>query len=87
MKTHTITIKQDDICEDTNEFFYSTISLESGTSQITVIQPQVMVIIDDSMEVECGECRMNIDRYMSASLCLDTWISILPLRRSYDCGL
>ena len=80
MKTHTITINQDDICEDTN---YSTISLESGTSQITVIQPQVMVIIDDSMEVECGECRM----YMSASLCLDTWISILPLHRSYDCGL
>ena len=83
MKIHTITIKQDMICEDANEFFYSTISLESGTSQITVIQPQVMVIIDDSMEVECGECRM----YMSASLCLDTWISILPLRRSYDCGL
>ena len=54
MKTHTITINQDDICEDTNELFYSTISLESGTSE-------VMVIIDDSMEVECGECRMNID--------------------------
>ena len=76
MKTHTIRINQDMTCEDRNEFFYSTISLESGTSQITVIQPQVMVIIDDSMEVECGERRMNIDRYMSASLCLDTWISI-----------
>ena len=87
MKTHTIRINQDMTCEDRNELFYSTISLESGTSQITVIQPQVMVIIDDSMEVECGECRMNIDRYMSASLCLDTWISILPHHRSYDCGL
>ena len=83
MKTHAIRINQDMTCEDRNKLFYSAISLESGTSQITVIQPQVMVIIDDSMEVECGECRM----YMSASLCLDTWISILPLNRSYDCWL
>ena len=60
MRTHTIMINQDLTCEDTNEFFYSSVSLESGTFQITVIQPQVMVIIDDSMEVECGKCRIGI---------------------------
>ena len=60
MRTHTIIINQDMTCEDTNEFFYSSVSLESGTFQITVIQPQVMVIIDDSGEVECGKCRIGI---------------------------
>ena len=53
MKTHTITIKQDMSCESTNEFFYSTISLSSGVS---MIQPRVRVIIDDSREAECGKC-------------------------------
>ena len=53
MKTHTITINQDMSCEDTNELFYSTISLPSG---ISMIQPRVRVIIDDSRETECGKC-------------------------------
>ena len=55
MKTHTITIKQDMKvqCESTNVFFYSTISLSSG---ISMIQPRVRVIIDDSGETECGKC-------------------------------
>ena len=53
MKTHTITIKQDMSCESTNVFFYSTISLSSG---ISMIQPRVRVIIDDSGETECGKC-------------------------------
>ena len=52
MKTHTITINQDMSCESTNVFFYSTISLSSG---ISMIQPRVRVIIDDSGETECGK--------------------------------
>ena len=72
MRTHTIMINQDMTCEDTNEFFYSSVSLESGTFQITVIQPQVMVIIDDSMEVECGKCKIGT---RMPSLCLDTYVT------------
>ena len=53
MMTHTITINQDMSCESTNVFFYSTISLSSG---ISMIQPRVRVIIDDSGETECGKC-------------------------------
>ena len=53
--THTI-IRQDDICEtDPDEFFFSNIILVSGTQPIDVIHPQATVIIDDSLEPECGK--------------------------------
>ena len=85
MRTHTM-INQDMTCEDTNEFFYSSVSLESGTFQITVIQPQVMVIIDDSMEVECGKCRIGIQE---CCVCVFGHICNLTFapRRAYECGL
>ena len=55
-QTHTITIAQDLLCEDDpNEFFFSNIAFVSGTQPIEVIHPQARVIIDDSMEPECGK--------------------------------
>ena len=55
-QTHTIIIRQDDICEDDpNEFFFSNIQLDSGLPIINVIRPQATVIIDDSGEIECGK--------------------------------
>ena len=55
-QTHTIAIRQDDICEtDPNEFFFSNIILVSGTQLIDVIRPQATVIIDDSLEPGCGK--------------------------------
>ena len=56
-QTHTITIAQDDLCEnDPNEFFFSNIMLDSGIPIITVTRPQATVVIDDSLELECGKC-------------------------------
>ena len=55
MKTHTITIKQDMMCEDNStEFFYSSLSLDSSEyHQIRLSQAQVSVNINDSEESEC----------------------------------
>ena len=56
-QTHTITINQDEICEDERlESLFSIITLEdvSGGS-VRVIQPQAIVYIDDSDEPECGK--------------------------------
>ena len=53
---HMILIEQDNICEiDPNEFFFSNITLVSGTPPIEVIRPQATVIIDDSLEPKCGK--------------------------------
>ena len=55
-QTHTITIAQDLLCEiDPNEFFFSNITLVSGVQPIDVIRPLATVIIDDTMEPECGK--------------------------------
>ena len=54
-QTHTITIAQDLLCEDDPNEFFSNIALVSGTQPIEVIHPQARVIIDDSMEPECGK--------------------------------
>ena len=55
-QTHTIIIRQDSICEtDQDEFFFSNITLVSGTRPIDVIIPLATVIIDDSLEPECGK--------------------------------
>ena len=54
--THTITINQDDICEDSpNENFFSNIALTSGHPPVYVTRPRVRVIIDDSAEPECSK--------------------------------
>ena len=57
MKTHTITIKQDTMCEDiSTEFFYSSLSLDSSEyHQIRLSQAQVSVNINDSDESECSK--------------------------------
>ena len=57
MKTHTITIKQDMMCEDNStEFFYSSLSLDSSEyHQIRLSQAQVSVNINDSEESECSK--------------------------------
>ena len=58
---HTILIGQDDICEtDPDEFFFSNIIIVSGTQPIDVICPQATVIIDDSLEPECGKLLIQI---------------------------
>ena len=52
---HTITINQDEICENTpNEDFLSNLTLASGIQPITVIREHARVIINDDMEPECG---------------------------------
>ena len=54
--THTITINQDDICENNpNENFFSNITLTSGQPPIFVTRPRVRVIIDDSPQPECSK--------------------------------
>ena len=57
MKTHTITINQDMICEDeATEFFYSSLSLDTSVyDQISLSLPQVRVNIDESEEAECSK--------------------------------
>ena len=54
MKTHTITINQDMICEDdSTEFFYSSLSLNSSVYSLS--WSRVRVNIDDSEEAECSK--------------------------------
>ena len=56
MKTHTITINQDMICEESTEFFYSSLSLDTSVyDQISLSLPQVRVNIDESEESECSK--------------------------------
>ena len=53
-QTHTITIKNDIICENaTNETFFSEISLSAETLQVSVVNSQKTITIDDSNEAEC----------------------------------
>ena len=55
-KTHTISIINDSLCEtDPNEFFFSNIILFSGVPPIEIIEPQARVIINDTLEPECGK--------------------------------
>ena len=54
--THTITIIDDDECEDDpNEDFFSNLALDSGIQPITVIQPRAHIFIIDDMEPECSK--------------------------------
>ena len=54
--THTITINQDDECEDDPyENFFFNLALEIGMQPITVIQPHTQVIISDDTEPECSK--------------------------------
>ena len=53
---HTITINQDEICENNpNEDFFSNLAFASGMRLITVIREHARVIIDDNMESECSK--------------------------------
>ena len=55
-QTHTITINDDDECEDEpNQFFLSDIRLDEGIPTITVTEPNATVTIDDTAEPECGK--------------------------------
>ena len=52
---HTILLNDDIVCENSpNEIFFSTIALDSGIPSITVTVPRATVIIDDTVEEECG---------------------------------
>ena len=53
-QTHTITINDDTVCENTTETFFSSISHGTATF-VQVTQPQAMIIIDDSQEAECSK--------------------------------
>ena len=52
---HTITINQDDVCEEPYEDFFSDLILDSGIQPITVVQPRAQVIINDTIEPECSK--------------------------------
>ena len=55
-RTHTIHIIDDSLCEsDPIEFFFSNITLFSGVPPIDVIESQARVIINDTLEPECGK--------------------------------
>ena len=58
--THTITINQDNECEDdSSEDFFSNLAHVSGVQPITVIRPHSQVIIDDTLEPECSKCILS----------------------------
>ena len=66
--THTITINQDDICENTpNENFF--IAINSDLPIVIVIRQRTEVIIDDS---ECSKCHI-----------LFCCVMLLPTNRIY----
>ena len=53
-KTHTITINDDIICENsTNESFFSKIALSAGTQLVSLVDSVTTVTIDDSNQAEC----------------------------------
>ena len=61
-QTHTITINDDTVCENTTETFFSSISRGTATF-IHVTQPQAMIIIDDSQEAECSKFSCTLSMY------------------------
>ena len=62
--THTIYIRQDDICEeDPLERFFSNIVLENG-QRVRVTREQAIVYIDDSQEPECGKTKRMIHMHV-----------------------
>ena len=53
---HTITINQDNICENMpNENFFSNLTFDSGIQPISLIRERAQVIIDDDNEPECSK--------------------------------
>ena len=55
-KTHTITINDDNECEDDpDERFFSLAGAVSGISDITVTVDRANITINDSGEAECGQ--------------------------------
>ena len=58
---HTITINQDEICENNpREDFFSNIALASGIQPITAIRERAQIIIDDDMEPECSKFYVEV---------------------------
>ena len=58
---HTITINQDENCENNpNEDFFSNLALASGMQPIMVIRERARVIIDDNMEPECSKFYVEV---------------------------
>ena len=52
---HTVSILQDDDCEQPPENFFADLELESGTQPININISTTRVIIDDSGELECSK--------------------------------
>ena len=59
IQMHTILINDDDNCEkNSNENFFSNITLNSGIPDILVTVPRATVTIDETAEPECGKLKM-----------------------------
>ena len=78
--THTITINQDESCENSpNENFFSNIALTSGQPPIFVTRPRVRVIIDDSPQPECSK------QYIIGIInCLENYSKLLKYSQGTD---
>ena len=58
-KTISITINQDSICEEgSNEYFYSTLSLQSDSDGIILSPARAIITIKDYLEAECSKCQL-----------------------------
>ena len=56
---HTVSILQDDDCEQPPENFFADLELESGAQSIDINIPTTQVVIDDSGKLECGKCTLS----------------------------
>ena len=82
-QTHTISINDDDECEDDpNENFFSNITLDSGIN-INITIDQAVITINDTAEPECGKC--IIARNTNSERLLKTVQEQLKLAMSICC--
>ena len=65
-KTHTITIRDDSVCEEDDEQFFSNIVLVSGIPEIVVTEPRATVIIEPS---DCGKLPCHIPMFSVTQMC------------------
>ena len=60
---HTINIIDDGICESELEEFTSSISLVNEDSLTNIVTPLVRILIEDSIEQECGRTIIKTSLY------------------------
>ena len=61
---HTVSILQDDNCEQPPENFFADLAYASGMQPININIPTTRVIIDDSKKLECGKFYASCTRIM-----------------------